>query len=737
MRDFSLLTVDENFFNTEEEMKDIAAGIALKGLPLDVATGQIRAGYSIKSDAIKKQYEAASADLNIIIEETREKIRIENERAANLKNGIENRYREKSILGAKVERLEAVIANGLQEIRKLRVEYGKQYFENQGKYLDDVMGKTKQELLEDIKNRSEVTEEIYSIQKDFWDRSKSEFERRAQLYEKELSHVENQLGIARNRVTKLHDVGITRTTANFLIWVGYIALAGIGGVIGGFLQKRQAGETDFLSFIFQGFINLVHLTEPQKAEHGSWWILLAPLPLLTMVVGYLTVIGLLVLFMDWRLKKFDPRWDKEGGSKGRNRSARGRSNLLDRFSSYIPTPDIDRKSYRQLLAYFPYIALAALVVWLFSAGIPEVTSAGAPNPGSAANPTAGLAATYLGVIFTLLSTSAALLYATKIIEPRWKKYDVKNDGKAVFHRYLAVHWEFAFLMLLLILSLVLAAVLPISTPSTPSTGWLSSVQYNHLSWGVTTVFMCLCSLGLAYGLIQRGLFRDVDYLERKRQIYRHQVEKNKIGPTLSEIFERCEPSDDAKALIANYREARHMLDEYRMIYDLKEIFDDDFDNDGSLRKYFRKLWPDSHISLRSIRLKSIPSGEPRPIDYVVAPEETARILTSRAERKGSQDRLAMIDGELQRLEDERVESRNRIVRLNQEITIRRREALGLTQEYERRKSSLMVNQEKCLLKFQSAYAVGLIAHNQLKDEMKPPSSPPPPLDTPLTPAKVM
>jgi hypothetical protein len=729
---------DSGFFTTEGDLRDIAAGVALKNLPIEYALDEIRAGYVARIAALGAQYAAVMAEINEGIEDIRKRIQKEDDRVEQLLTGLNRSREEKDDLQASLRRLDVQIVTSLQEIRKLRLRHGKEFFEKQGEYLDQERENTKQEVIQDIRDRREIAEEVYKLQKDHWEENKDEFERRAKLFEGELSRAESQLDVARRRTSKLHELGISRTTANFLIWVGYISLAGVGGVIGSFFQMRQTSQTDFLSLVFRGFINLVHLTQPATSGQGSWRIIFAPLPLVGLVVTYLLVIGLIILFMDGRLKKFDPTWGGVGERGRKGRGQRSQSNLLDRFSSYIPTPDVDRKSYRQLLAYFPFIVLATLVVWLFSAGIPQTGStAGAGTSPGAPDPTLGLATAYLGVIFTLLSTSAALLYATKIIEPRWRKFEDKGQDGRVFDRYLRLNWEVALLMVLLIAALIITAVLPTGpapVPGTaPTSGQFAVEQYNMFSLGAVAVFMCLCSLGLAYGLIQRGMFRDEDYFERKRQIYRLQIEKNRVGPTLFEIFDRYEPAEEVKSLLNNYRDARHLLDEYRMIYELKEIFDDDFDEDPSLRKVFGKLWPTQHFSLRSIRLRGMPSGEPRPVDYVLAPEETARVLTNKAERRSAQDRAAILDGELQRLEQEKTEAKNRLERLNQEVAIRRRRKLEATQEYELKKSALAERRGKELLKFQSAYAVGRLAYLMLHEDLPPG---PPPASTPITPVDV-
>jgi hypothetical protein len=287
-----------------------------------------------------------------------------------------------------------------------------------------------------------------------------------------------------------------------------------------------------------------------------------------------------------------------------------------------------------------------------------------------------------------------------------------------------LNWEIVLLTALLVLALLLTALLPMA-----DTSLMSAARANLISWGAVAIFMCLCSLGLAYGLIQRGLFRDEEFFERLRRNYRHLIEAQRVGPTLCDVFEGYELPEDVReaadatgSLINNYREARHMLDEYRMIYELKEIFDEEFDEDPSLRSVFRKFWPGQpRFSLKGLRLRAMPRGEPRPIDYLAAPEETASLLSNRAARAADQSKLVALDGELARLEQEKAEIKRRTERLNQEVATRRRKRLEVAQEYELKKSALAERQEKDLLKFQAAYTVGRLAYVQLKDDLGLPS----------------
>lgn len=724
------LTVsDGGLFASEEELKNIAAGVAMQdGGAVDFALRQIRRGYEARVEALGHQFYAVVGEVDARIGEAEEKIKLEGLRGQALDVSIAQQKLLKEEVERRVRGFDLEIETLLQEIRKKRFNEGKSFFEKQGEYLGGEIRLTKEELLRDIRDKREIAEEIYNLQKDHWFKNKDEFERRAQLFEGELGRIEKHLERTRARTAKLHEQGITRTTANFLIWVGYISLAGAGGVIGSFFQKRLTEDAELLSLIFRGLIKVAHITELSTSGLGPWSVIIAPLPLVILVALYLSIIGAAVFLMDNRMKRFDPAWDKERGSARDGRKGRlslNRMSLTDRFTNYMSTPDVDRKSYRQLLAYFPFVLVAALVVWLFAAGIPQ--EAGAAAPGKVPDPTAGLAAAYLGVIFILLSTSAALLYTTKIIEPRRERADAVGGPRNKFD-YARLNWEIILLVALLIVSLLLTALLPVGNNS--GAGWLSVERSNLISWGAVAIFMCLCSLGLAYGLIQRGLFREEEFFEGLRRKYRHLIEKQKVSPTVYDLFEKEGPLEEAEPLLTKYREAKHMLDEYRMIYELKEIFADDFDDDPAFRKLFRKIWENPHFSLRSVRLRAVPPGEPRPIDYVVSPGETRCLLTSRAARRADLDRVVALADDLVRLAREKEKVEGELERLDNAVRLRKRRRLDVMREYELKRTTLVERQEKDILKFQAAYTVCRVGYVQLRSELEMPAPPPGDPDVP-------
>lgn len=718
------LTVsDGSLFASEEELKDIAAGVAMQDGAVEFALGQIRRGYEARLVALGQQFFAVVGEVDAGIREAEGQIKTGGQRGQALDTDIARQKLRKEEVEGRVRGFELEIETSLQEIRKKRFDEGKSFFEKQGEYLGGEIRLTKEELLQDIRDKREIAEEVYSLQKDHWFKNKDEYERRAQLFEGELGRIEMHLERTRARTAKLHEQGITRTTANFLIWVGYISLAGAGGVIGSFFQKRLTEDAELLSLIFRGLIKVAHITEFSASDLGPWSVIIAPLPLVILVALYLSVVGAAVFFMDNRMKRFDPAWDKERGAARDGRKGRLRLNrmsLTDRFTNYMPTPDVDRKSYRQLLAYFPFVLVAALVVWLFAAGIPQ-GAAGAAAPGKVPDPTAGLAAAYLGVIFILLSTSAALLYTTKIIEPRRERAAAAAGPQHSFD-HIRLNWEIVLLVALLIVSLLLTALLPVG--GTSGAGWLSVERSNLISWGAVAIFMCLCSLGLAYGLIQRGLFRDEEFFEGLRRKYRHLIEKQRVSPTVYDLFEKDGPLEEAEPLLTKYREAKHMLDEYRMIYELKEIFADDFDDDPAFHKLFRKIWENPHFSLRSVRLRAVPPGEPRPIDYVVSPDATRSLLTSRAARRADLDRVVALADDLVRLAREKEEVKGELERLNNALRVRKRRRLDVTREYELKRTALVERQEKDILKFQAAYTVCRVGYVQLRGELEMPAAPP-------------
>jgi hypothetical protein len=234
--------------------------------------------------------------------------------------------------------------------------------------------------------------------------------------------------------------------------------------------------------------------------------------------------------------------------------------------------------------------------------------------------------------------------------------------------------------------------------------------------------MSLSSLGLAYGLIQRGLFRDVDYIEEKRQVYRRLIERDNARPIIGEEFEYEEP-DEVNDFISENRFAKHILDEYRMLYELKEIFADDFEDESSLQNFLSQVYPKSKLSVRGLKLKGLLVSEPRLYDYVVAPEQTAKINAYRLDGDQHEVHLREVIERLNILNEDIASMKRSLNHLPATLKNYEMRKAHAIKEHERNRALLFQRKELETMKFTSAFSIGKLAHIVLKDELVPNAQP--------------
>ena len=320
--------------------------------------------------------------------------------------------------------------------------------------------------------------------------------------------------------------------------------------------------------------------------------------------------------------------------------------------------------------------------------------------------------TYIGIVFALLTVSVFVLYATQVIEPRWRRMSAGDAGQPPsgppnnpppgakqtqppISMYMRAHWEFLIIVCAMILALVVAACLP--------TGNYRA----HAIWSAVAIFMCFSSMALAYGIIQRGLFRSEDYLDGKRDIYRRLIEKYNTAPTLVDAVELVDPGK-VRDVIDNYRQARQDLDEFRLLYELKRHFADNYMDDKDLLTYWSglKKWANPLTFLNNFVPKKFEPTEPELLDYEIAPTETRAVNQYKGEQLHARSELEGLAAEMARAERDISENRSGLRELEAQMLARERRMLELKQSYEQERARLRVEREASCLKFKAAYSVG-------------------------------
>jgi hypothetical protein len=546
---------------SDDEIRELAVRLALAGYDIEHGLRQMEDLRRLKLEAVEEQHRIRTELLHKWIVRLEDDIRQHRDQLNELKTRETSLRDARFDLDVAIQILQLKKATALLGMRLKRLERERQFFVEEESRLKGKHDRLQEQI--DGRKEKELQEatNLHAKLLEMWETDKDELQRRADVLKGEEGRITDDLAEVEKKVKSLREVGITRTIAGFLIWVGYTAFAAVGSVIGGLLQRRQSDPkaADIVGNFVRGFAALFGL-KPGGAL--LWWpfveVVLFVLVVLSAVMG-------LASLLDWRLKKFDPKWRKAAGRKDKRRGgALSTSRWQDIISFLTPGAtgrfslfgrDINRNDYVQLLAATPYLLLAAILVFLISAlGLTEAFS----GPGQSGSAAATLTTASIGAVITLLSTSACLLYATKVIEPRWNRFIREDQSKVGFWKYLRINWEFAVIMLSLIAAIWLVSFSPLGDP------------YDYRTWGLVAHFMALASMGLAYGLMYRGIFKDYDALYKKRQEYVSRIEEYILKPTLDDVFEESEP-DDLDESLSRYRKALEYLDGLRIGNELNRI----------------------------------------------------------------------------------------------------------------------------------------------------------------------
>jgi hypothetical protein len=333
-----------------------------------------------------------------------------------------------------------------------------------------------------------------------------------------------------------------------------------------------------------------------------------------------------------------------------------------------------------------------------------------------------LTTTFIGVTIVLIATTFWIVYITKVIEPRWEKAANRSPGSNRVAHQLWLNRELTALLLLLVLALGLASLLPTSGHG----AYFTTSQYKHIVWGFVALFMAFGSLGLAYGVIQRGVFKDADFLARKRDSYRYWIERYSAQPTIEDASNYL--NDVNETPISDYLHNRGDLYRNQLSYELNEIFGDDFEDQEpppAIENLWRRLGFSGKANRQTIavRLRNLPPTEPRLIDYSIAPEAARSFISSRSEMAVIEQRKSDIGQEIRKLENELIGLTLELRQLRALLEQYRRQLSAATEMNGRERSALIEAREKEMMKFRSEFAVGSICRDFLNDDPGPVPTP--------------
>lgn len=706
-------------FLTPAEIEDHAVRLAMSGIPLEQGIGNFERARETKLEALEAECRSRKAilskrvaELNERIEEYKNQLREFRETKAELRN-------TKFKIDVAIQTLHLKMATIRLEARVKQLEAEKTFFDDETRKLTEKEEEIRLQITKDKENELVYARQLHSSLLEVWQTDEAELNRRAELLKDEYQNTQDLLKPLQQKIKYLRQIGITRTTAGFLLWAGYTAFAGVGSLIGSLLQQRQKDprEADLLGNFIRGFAEFFGLSQ---SSTFSWWPFLKMLSFVGVALVFLVLITILC---DILLRRFSNRW-RRSHVQNNPRPQVGKSTqswkefvgLLTTGSDRLAlfTGKIARSDYVQLLAVIPYVVLAAILMFLLSA-----LGLTIPIPKSSLSAT--ITSASIGAVFTLMSTSVCLLYATKVIEPRWERLiNEPNPGRWA---YIKANWEFGALMFVMAAVVLLLTFLPLQDP------------HNYWTWGLVALFMTVGSIGLAYGLIYRGIFRDYDYLGRRSDSYLFKVEEHVLKPTLSDVFAATD-TQELEDAAERYRKAREYLDGLRIENELSGLFGEDHPEYDST---FSRFWfsdldlDDSRADLfdlsqrgrrklyRLIRRFDWRRSTPPPPKAWgrAAPEAMEHLQAHQEEIARYQEQLREIDGQINKLDQDHVVMEAKVETTRQDLRTEETQLSSVERECATQVREHNLQRQKEEIIFTSAFLTGRIVYDYLsKDSPK-------------------
>lgn len=545
---------------------------------------------------------------------------------------------------------------------------------------------------EALSARLAAAQEVFEVEEKCWSINQEEYKRRAEELREHLTHLEKEIDSCSARTDALKQRNITKTVAGFLVWAGYLGFAATGSAISYLLHDRPTSDGGHPWSLLTG---LTALLQRVDEAIGLWWTLLASFGALLVL---LLVFGCIVRITDRILRRFDRRWGRGPIGQGRRQKGRGTLDIspsLSPVAQLLQLPSIERASFVQLIASLPYVFAAGLVFLL-------VSLAGALAP---ENSLGSLVPTYVGTVYALLVTSALLLYVIYIALPRAEHGTQESVQKRGALSLVKAHWELAALALFLLLALALSAFLP------------RGGIYDRVVWGSVALGMTMAGLGLAYGLVYHGLFRDVDRLLRIRRELKTAVNAFSARPTI-----RVEGLFDLEEIWKGLSDSLSEEEDFEFFRSLSALVfavADDPRSISSLLDFWLEATGESDRPARK-RLREfvahIAESESPDIDFEVAPEESSEIHRTTLKLLENRHSMSVLEEEVAR----RKPLAEALSERQEECEKLKQVRLKAADELELARRVLALQHEREELAFRAAFALG-----ETFAPLTPPSQTPP------------
>lgn len=561
-------------FQTARRIRDYAVALSLAPTPPNRA--EVESHIAVRHALERKAHDHASAEAKRVLAQRLDELEREIAALEAATGGAEPDTRlvalrsERDALLMEMSRIQTTI-------RRKRDEYEEKAAEDELRRLDAEETETLQRIVAERLARHEA-------QVSAWRNAAASREVRRQRLAQLRARLQLKLEDAIERMQFVRLPFVSRTVAGFLVWAGYSAVAATGAAVAHLLNTSR--DQNIVASFAESALRLAR--DVTGGIPGATGLLLS----IVLLLFALTSVAGAVWLCDKLIHYFDKSWRKRKRSE----------NTFSRTALGLPSPEIGRRAYVQMLAVLPFLYLSGLAVVVVAqrAGASEAAiSFGQLAP--------AMLHSAVGSVVALLTTSIMTLYIIKIIEDPNRK-DPAGRGRP---------WEFAVPPLMIVIALMMA---------------MSRSQADRYVWGCLAVFMVLSSIGLAYGVVYRGIFRDVDVSERMLRTCDNDIEELDTEPELEEA--RSAERNDVRAVQRLYRRRRQSI------------------RDASRKRRVKRSEARTYAPARTVSrwsmLRRFLDATPadviavedwRVVDTEIASEETAR-------RSDIQRRLVEIDHEM-------------------------------------------------------------------------------------------
>jgi hypothetical protein len=476
-----------------------------------------------------------------------------------------------------------------------------------------------------------------------WERNKPEYLRRADDLTDEKTRIEEHLLIVERHITGLRKLGITRNVSGFLFWNGSLTVAAAGSLLAEFIGKHDKSESTFDQLITN--LRLLLLGGQQSPTFGT-----VAKGLFFALLLLATILGTAVL-LTWAIERITRSPDR----KRRRGKVKGTANNAGEYQAWLSLLSLVRRdlpiaveniTFRTLLQNLPGLLLVPLIICLFVALTPAHARFQSTN-------------TSVAIAFILSFHALSILCATLILGPRLKRLLDQLDDPSVPKPAAAARLTLTASASLGVLSVLLLGLAPTTT--------------NTIGWPLTPLllFLLMGGFALPFSIIFRGLFKDHDFLQGRREFFRKQIADLRAQPTLDDVeVDDVELDETVKGWRS--RTARldhqHYLEACRRYYDdcgsngpLSDIWRDDATPQGTSNSWYLD-------SIASHRLE-----RPEPLLYYhrIPERLVERFTTAYAKRSGSTERITQL-----------AEERARLTADIDRLRARRESLLGSMQSYD-------------------------------------------------------